>query len=83
MLLGELIVAGLALFGSTVRNEAKENSDVDLLAEFDRPIGLFDPFRLQHRLEELLDVPRVDLVQRGAEHSALRESTHEEAVNVA
>jgi uncharacterized protein len=33
-------VTGLALFGS-VRDEAGQDSDVDLLVEFDRPIGLF------------------------------------------
>lgn len=76
-------VASLALFGSTARDEAHEGSDIDLLVEFDRPIGLFDVFRLQHRLEELLGVPRVDLVQRGAEHPALRDDIHKEAIDVA
>ncbi|MDP2365871.1 MAG: nucleotidyltransferase domain-containing protein, partial [Ignavibacteria bacterium] len=30
----------LALFGSFVRDEATENSDLDILVEFDKPIGL-------------------------------------------
>ena len=37
-------VASLALFGSTARDEAQEDSDVDLLVEFDRSVGLFDVF---------------------------------------
>ena len=76
-------VASLALFGSTARDEAHNDSDVDLLVEFSRPIGLFDVFRLQHRLEELLGVSRVDLVQRGAEHPALRNTIDEEVIHVA
>ena len=75
-------VVSLALFGSAVRDEAREGSDIDLLVEFGRPVGLFDVFRLQHRLEDLLEVPRVDLVQRGAEHPSLRDSIHKEAINV-
>jgi predicted nucleotidyltransferase len=34
-------VKSLALFGSVARGEATETSDVDLLVEFERPVGLF------------------------------------------
>ena len=34
-------VKSLSLFGSVARDEATEASDVDLLVEFDRPVGLF------------------------------------------
>jgi hypothetical protein len=50
----------LALFGSFARNEATENSDIDILVEFDRPIGL-DFVLLADELEEILGV-KVDLV---------------------
>ena len=53
-------VKSLALFGSVVRNEATSASDVDILVEFDRPVGLFGLFALQDYLEVLLDSP-VDL----------------------
>lgn len=76
-------VASLALFGSVARNEARSDSDVDLLVEFDRPVGLFHFFRVQHMLEGILGVQRVDLVERGQEHPALRERILGEAVNVA
>jgi predicted nucleotidyltransferase len=33
-------VKSLALFGSVARDEATGTSDVDLLVEFERPIGL-------------------------------------------
>ena len=75
-------VASLALFGSLARDEASEASDVDLLVDFDRAVGLFHFFRLRHRLEDILGVERVDLVQRGAVHPALRDRILQEAVDV-
>ena len=48
-------VKSLALFGSVARDEATEASDVDLLVEFARPVGLFGLFALQDHLEQLLD----------------------------
>lgn len=38
--LAEMGVASLKIFGSLARGEAGPESDVDLLVEFDRPIGL-------------------------------------------
>jgi len=37
--LREAGVKSLKLFGSVVRGEARPESDVDILAEFSRPIG--------------------------------------------
>ena len=34
-------VTSLAIFGSTARDEAEANSDIDVLVEFGRPTGLF------------------------------------------
>jgi predicted nucleotidyltransferase len=76
-------VTSLALFGSAARNESSSESDVDLLVEFDEPVGLFHFFSVQHRLEEILGVRKVDLVQRGALHPALRDRILAEAVHVA
>ena len=53
-------VKRLALFGSVARGDAHADSDIDLLVEFDRPVGLFGLIALQQRLEELLGCP-VDL----------------------
>ena len=50
-------VKSLALFGSVARGEARPDSDVDLLVEFDRPVGLIGLVALQLRLEELLGCP--------------------------
>jgi len=76
-------VASLALFGSAARDEAGLRSDIDLLVEFARPVGLFDFFRLQHWLEEILGVEKVDLVEKGALHPALSQRVLAEAIHVA
>ena len=47
----------LSLFGSVARDEATSASDVDLLVEFDRPVGYFGLFALQDHLEKLLGCP--------------------------
>ncbi len=54
------------LFGSFARGEETEDSDVDLLVEFDRslPIGLFAYLRMHRELEEKLG-RKVDLVEEG------------------
>ncbi len=53
-------VKSLLLFGSVARDEATSASDVDLLVEFERPVGYFGLFALQDYLEDLLGCP-VDL----------------------
>ncbi len=48
-------VKSLMLFGSVARDEARTDSDIDLLVEFDRPVGLFTFVRLKRYLEEILE----------------------------
>ena len=80
--LEQMGVASLAIFGSAVRDEVRESSDIDILVEFNHAVGVFHFFSLQHRLEEILGVSKVDLVERGAVHAAFRERIFSEAVNV-
>lgn len=47
-------VASLFLFGSVVRNEANAASDVDLLVEFTKPVGMLTMAKLQVYLEKLM-----------------------------
>lgn len=77
--LAELSIRSLDIFGSVARGEAAAGSDVDLLVEFDRPIGLFHFFRVQRRLEQILGC-RVDLVMRDAVKPQLRDRIFREAV---
>jgi hypothetical protein len=65
-------VKSLALFGSVARDEATVTSDVDLLVEFDRPVGYFGLFALQDHLESLLGC-KVDLGTPGSLKPRLRE----------
>jgi uncharacterized protein len=72
-------VRSIALFGSVVREEARPESDIDILVEFGRPIGLLAFLQLQHRLEDLLG-RRVDLVTPAALKRQLRDRILKEAV---
>ena len=58
-------VAQIGVFGSCARGEAGEGSDVDILVEFERPIGFFKFLDLEERLGEWLGA-RVDLVTRAS-----------------
>jgi len=58
-------VKEIGIFGSFVRGEQKERSDIDILVEFDEPVGLFEFMDLEEYLGKMLGV-RVDLVSRGA-----------------
>ncbi len=79
--LNELGIRSLAVFGSAVRGEADENSDIDILVEFNRPIGLLRFSKVRLRLEELLG-QSVDLVSRNALLDELKEDILAEAVDV-
>lgn len=74
-------VKSLAVFGSVSRGEATPSSDMDILVEFDRPVGLFEFIRLKHSLEKLTNC-RVDLVTPDAIRPAMRASILSEAVYV-
>jgi hypothetical protein len=74
-------VASLALFGSVVRDAAKEGSDVDVLVSFDGPATSARYFGVQFYLEDLLGVP-VDLVTEKALRPELRPFIEKEAVHV-
>jgi len=58
-------VKELGIFGSFVRGKQKKRSDVDILVEFDEPVGLFEFMDLEEHLGKLLEA-KVDLVSRGA-----------------
>lgn len=74
-------VARLALFGSTVRNEATVDSDIDILVAFEGPADSDRYFGLQFFLEDQLGVC-VDLVTEKALRTELRPYIEREAVNV-
>lgn len=75
-------VKSIAVFGSVARGEAREDSDVDLLVEFLRPVGLFEFARLQEHLAGLLGTP-IDLVTPGGLRATMRDRVLREAVRAA
>ena len=58
-------IRSLALFGSVARGEASAASDIDILVEFERPVGLSAFIALEASLAALTG-RRVDLVSRTA-----------------
>ncbi len=74
-------VTRLALFGSTARDSARPDSDVDVLVAFDGAAGSARYFGVQFYLEDALGCP-VDLVTEKALRKELRPSIEREAVDV-
>lgn len=77
-------VAHISVFGSVARNEARPDSDVDILVDFapEAHIGLFGFARLQRRLEEILGA-KVDLTTPGALKRQLKDQILKELVRAA
>ncbi|NOZ04851.1 MAG: nucleotidyltransferase family protein [Chloroflexi bacterium] len=69
----------IGIFGSFVRDEPKEESDVDILVEFEQGADLFDWIGLALFLEDELD-RKVDVVPKSALRTELRESVLQEVV---
>lgn len=74
-------VVRLALFGSTVRNEAHDKSDIDVVVSFDGPSTSKQFFGVQFLLEDTLGLS-VDLVTEKAIRSELKPYIEREAIDV-
>ena|SRR3989338_4959727 len=61
----EYNVKYIGVFGSYVRREQKKSSDIDILVEFEEPIGFFKFLEMEEHIGKLLGV-KVDLVTRNA-----------------
>lgn len=78
--LQRLGVKSLTLFGSVARDEARPDSDVDLLVEFNQQGGIFQLLQVQYYLEDILGCS-VDLGTQDALREHLRESVLEDVIN--
>jgi predicted nucleotidyltransferase len=74
-------VRSLSLFGSLARDEATDQSDVDLLVEFDRAVGYFGLVALQDHLADLLRRP-VDLGTLASLKPRIRRQVEQDLINV-
>lgn len=72
----------LALFGSAARDELREDSDIDVLVEFDGPATFDGYFDLKTYLEQLLGRP-VDLVTEKGLRPRARRHVEKDLIHVA
>ncbi len=78
--LAELGVKSLFLFGSVARNEARLDSDVDFIVEFNRSVGLFEFIEVRLYLEDILGCS-VDLGTQECLKQHLREPVLKDLIN--
>lgn len=72
-------VKKIAIFGSTARGDNTKKSDVDIIVELDKPIGLFAFIELENYLQKLLG-KKVDLATKNSLKPAIKKSILKEAV---
>lgn len=75
----EYFVSRIGVFGSFARDEATETSDVDILVEFKKVVGLFHFIDLQDRLSEIIG-RRVDLGEPEALKPVIKDKVLQETV---
>jgi predicted nucleotidyltransferase len=68
-----------SLFGSFVKGNATESSDIDILVEFGEGKSLLDLIRLEMKIEEVLN-KKVDVITFNSIHPYLKESILSEQV---
>ncbi len=74
-------VKSIGIFGSCLRGEQDERSDIDILVEFSGVIDLFEFMRLENFLSDILG-REVDLVMKDALKPRIKKRILEEAVYV-
>ncbi len=74
-------VREIGIFGSVVRGEQKETSDLDLLVEFEGPIGLIKYMSLQNYLSDRTG-SQVDLVAKSGLKPRIRGQILKEVIYV-
>jgi predicted nucleotidyltransferase len=55
----------LGIFGSFVKSKQNQDSDLDILVDFEKPIGLLKFIKLENDLSKILGI-KVDLVMKKA-----------------
>ena len=81
-MLEQFNVESLSVFGSVVKGGFNENSDIDILVKFNKPVSLFEFLDLKYYLEDLLGL-KVDLATNEALHPKLKDQIEQESIRVA
>ncbi len=71
----------LGVFGSVARGDDTQSSDVDILVDFNGPIGLFKFVDLEDKLSKLLG-KKVDLVTKHGLKAVIKEDILKEVIYV-
>lgn len=74
-------VKNIGVFGSYVRGENKRDSDLDLLVEFEEPVGLFVFMDLEDYIEDLVHT-KIDLVSAKALKPRIGKKVFKEVVYI-
>lgn len=72
-------VKKVGLFGSCVRGEMREDSDIDILVQIEKDISLFDFVGIKLEIEEALE-RKIDLVEYSTIKPLLKERILKEQV---
>lgn len=74
-------VKDIGVFGSVIRGEDTKSSDVDVLVEFSKPIGLFKFLELEDFLSKIIG-KKIDLVTKKALKPIIKEEILQEVIYV-
>jgi len=74
-------IQSIYLFGSFLRGDAKEDSDVDLLFEMNKTMSLFKIFDTQFHLEEKLK-RKVDFIEKNSIDKYIKDEVLAEAKKI-
>ena len=74
-------VTKLGLFGSYARGEEKQDSDIDILIEFEEAPSMREFFGAEEYLEEILN-RKMDLIREGAIRPELKERIMSEVIYI-
>jgi len=72
-------VKEIGVFGSYLKGEQKEKSDLDILVDFEEPVSLLGLVKVENYLSELLGI-KVDLVPKKDVRPELKEIILNEAI---
>jgi predicted nucleotidyltransferase len=74
-------IRSIGIFGSYSRKHQTEQSDLDLVVEFDQPIGMMAFVHLKNMISDRLNI-KVDLVTPDGLHPLIRDQVMHEVVYV-